>query len=604
MSEPKKAAKSAANSRLRPLALLLPYLRRAKMLIAGACIGLVAAALVMLALPLAVRRMLDNGFTQNQANHNFINSYFAMLLLLALVLAAASALRYYSVINLGEKVIAALRRDVFAHLTALSPAFYDRSNSGELLSRLTADTTQVKSVLGATLSVALRNLIMAAGAVLMMLITSPRLSLYVLIAIPIIVLPLIAMGRRVRAASRRAQDKQAQANALAQEQLAAMRAVWAYNRQQSAAARFAALTQAALAAVKSSILIRSLLTGLAIFLVFGSIVAILWLGARNVLSGVMSAGTLGQFVLYSVFAAASFGQLSETAGEISAAGGALERLAEIMAEKPLITAPPAAALQHLPPLNAATGAARRGRALAAENASFAYPSRPDAPSLSGLSLRAEAGETVAIVGPSGAGKSTLFALALRFYDPQQGAITLDGVNIKNLDPAELRDNIAYVPQDAVIFSGPVRENIAFGRAGASEAEIIAAAQAANALDFIKALPQGFATELGERGVMLSGGQKQRLAIARALLRDAPVLLLDEATSALDAESEHLVQQALEQLMHSRTTLVIAHRLATVLRADRILVMQEGRIVEQGNHESLLAAGGLYARLAKLQFADR
>jgi len=572
MPEAKKAAKTAKAPRLKP---------------------------VMLALPLAVRRMLDNGFSQ--ANHAFINSYFAMLLFLALILAAASALRYYSVINLGEKVIAALRKDVFAHLTALSPAFYDRSNSGELLSRLTADTTQVKSVLGSTLSVALRNLIMGAGAVLMMLITSPRLSLYVLVAIPIIVLPLIAMGRRVRAATRRAQDEQAKANALAQEQLSAMRAVWAYNRQISAAQRFAALTQSALAAVKSSIVIRSLLTGLAIFLVFGSIVAILWLGARNVLNGSMTAGTLGQFVLYSVFAAASFGQLSETGGEISAAGGSLERLAEILAEKPIITAPAKAELKHLPPLKAD---GQHGRALTAENISFAYPARPDSPSLSGLSLRAQAGETVAIVGPSGAGKSTLFALALRFYDPQQGVIALDGVDIKNLDPMELRDNIAYVPQDAVIFSGTVRENIAFGRAGASETDIIAAAQAANALDFINGLPQGFDTELGERGVMLSGGQKQRLAIARALLRDAPMLLLDEATSALDAESEHLVQQALEQLMRSRTTLVIAHRLATVLRADRILVMQDGHIAEQGTHESLIKQGGIYARLAKLQFTGR
>jgi len=593
---PKTAGKTSHKGGLRPLSLLLPYVKRYKSSVLGAIIGLVTAALVMLAIPLAVRRMMDLGFSPKGGH--FINSYFSMMILLAAILAAASALRYYSVINLGEKIIADLRRDVFSHLMILSPAFYDRSNSGEILSRLTGDTAQVKSAVGATLSVSLRNLIMGIGAVLMMIVTSPRLSFFVLLAIPVIVLPLIGMARKVRSASRRAQDKQAEANALALEQIGAMRAIWAYNRQKTAIASFTAMTVTALRAIKSSVLIRAFLTGLAIFLVFASVIAILWLGAHDVLRGCMSAGTLGQFVLYAVFAAAAFGQLSETGSELSAAGGAMERLSEILAEKPLITAPAAADMRHLPPLKADGG---KGRALTVDKVTFSYLSRNELPSLKNISFTIRPGENVAVVGPSGAGKSTLFALFLRFYDPQSGKILLDGVDIKTLDPLVLREQFAYVAQEANIFSGTVRANIGFGREGASEVEIEAAAKAANAYEFIAKLPNGFETELGERGIMLSGGQKQRLAIARAILRDAPILLLDEATSALDAESEHLVQEALAKLMTSRTTLVIAHRLATVLNADRIIVLQDGAIAEEGTHESLLAKGGLYARLAKLQF---
>lgn len=594
-----KGDAAAKALRPKPLKMLRPYLRRNRAYAASAMISLVLAAVIMLALPLAVRRMMDYGFSA--AGNHFINSYFAMLALLAVLLALASAVRYYSTVNLGENIITDMRRDVFRHLTALSPAFYDRSDSGEILSRLTADTAQVKAVIGAALSVSLRNLIMALGAVLMMVFTSPRLSALALLAIPVIVLPLIALGRKVRRQSRAAQDAQAKANALAQEQIGALRIVQAYNRQAAAARQFSARAEAALQAVRHSVIIRAFLTGLAIFLVFGSVIAILWLGARDVLAGQMSAGTLGQFVLYAVFAAASFGQLSEMGGELAAAGGALERLAEILAEKPLIAAPETAERQSLPAVAAAAAETGTGRLLEVDNIGFSYPSRPHSAALDSLSFTVRPGENVAIVGASGAGKSTVFALLLRFYDPQSGQIKLDGVNIKQLAPEELRAQFAYVPQESACFSGTVRENIAFGRENATEAEIIAAAKAAHAEEFIQNLPQGLETEIGEKGLRLSGGQKQRLTIARALLRNAPILLLDEATSALDAESETLVQDALSRLMRRRATVVIAHRLATVLRADRILVLQNGKIAESGNHESLLAAGGLYARLAKLQF---
>ncbi|KAA6205491.1 MAG: ATP-binding cassette domain-containing protein [Candidatus Tokpelaia sp.] len=581
--------------RLTSLRILRPYLCRYKYLAVIALAALVLAAMIMLALPLSVRRMMDYGFSST-GNH-FINSYFAMLIVLAALLALASAIRYYSTVNLGEKIIADLRCDVFAHLTQLSPAFYDRSNSGEILSRLTADTTQVKTIIGASLSVSLRNAIMAAGAVLMMVFTSPRLSAYVLLAIPVIIVPLVALARKVRASARKAQDKQARANALALEQIGAIRTVWAYNQQNNAVKSFTILTEAALKAVKNSTVIRAVLTGFAIFLIFGSVIAVLWLGARDVLNGHMSAGTLGQFVLYAIFAAAAFGQLSETGGEISAAGGALERLAEILAEKPLITAPAAAEQRHLPAL---TAGEKTGRQITLDNICFTYPSRPAA-ALERLSFTVQPGETVALVGPSGAGKSTILALLLRFYDPQSGQIRLDTIDITALDPQELRAQFAYVAQGGSCFSGTVRANIAFGAENAAEEAIIAAAKAANAYEFIQNLPQGFDTKIGEKGARLSGGQQQRLAIARALLRNAPVLLLDEATSALDAESETLIQAALSRVMRNRTTLVIAHRLATVQQADRILVLQNGQIIEEGNHADLTAQNGLYARLARLQF---
>ncbi|MFC4623672.1 ABC transporter transmembrane domain-containing protein [Daeguia caeni] len=574
---------------LKPLKRMAPFIGRYKGLVAGALLSLVAAALSTLAVPVAVRRMIDHGFSGSDAV--FVNNYFGMLVLLAFFLAVASGLRYFFVITLGERVVADLRNAVFSHVSSLSPEFFDRSQSGEIVSRLAVDTTQIKSVVGATASVALRNLILGLGALAMMVVTSPKLSALVIVAIPVIVVPLIAFGRSVRRRSRMTQDMLARANSYASEQIGAMRTVQAFTHEDRAVGRFARAVEDAYAAARSSVTARALLTSFAIFLVFSSVVAVLWFGSRDVLSGAISAGTLGQFVLYAVFAASSFGALSEVGGELAQAAGATERLAEILDEKPGIVSP--AHPVRLPE-------PARGE-IVFDNVHFSYPTRPEAPSLNGVSFTVSSGETVAIVGPSGAGKSTVFALVMRNYDPQSGRILLDGVALPDADPKDVRSRIALVPQDVTIFATSVRENIAFGRPDASDAEIVAAAKAALAHDFIMALDNGYDTEVGERGVTLSGGQRQRIAIARAILRDAPVLLLDEATSALDAESEMLVQQALDGLMQGRTTLVVAHRLATVLKADRILVLDHGRIVEEGNHQSLVARGGIYARLAKLQF---
>jgi ATP-binding cassette subfamily B protein len=507
------------------------------------------------------------------------------------VLSGASASRYYLVMTIGERIVADLRRDVFAHLTALSPVFFDTSRSGELVSRLTADTTQIKAAVGASVSIALRNVMLFAGAATMMVITSPRLSGFVLAAIPLIVIPLVAFGRWVRRLSRGAQDTLADASAYAAELIGAIRTVQAYTNERLANARFGGEVEQAYQAAVSSTRARALLTAIIIFIVFTSVVIILWVGSHDVLTGSISPGRLGQFVLYAAFAASSLGQLSEVWGEVSAASGAAERLFEILHVKSAIVAPPLPLALPQPP---------RGDVVF-DKVGFAYPSRPDVLAVDGVSLSVRSGEKVAIVGPSGAGKSTLFHLLLRFYDPVSGAISFDGVAIRDADPRELRARVALVPQDSVAFAATARENIRFGRPEATDAEVERAADLAHATEFIRRLPGGFEAQLGERGVTLSGGQRQRIAIARAILRDAPLLLLDEATSSLDAESETLVQTALEELMRHRTTLVIAHRLATVLSCDRILVMEHGRIVEQGTHASLVAAGGLYARLARLQF---
>jgi ATP-binding cassette subfamily B protein len=578
-----------SRARLRPLLALAPYIARYRWRAILALVSLTVAALATLIVPVAVRRMIDFGFTPKGIA--MINSYFSVMIAVVAVLALASASRYYLVMTLGERIVADLRRDVFAHLMSLSPAFFDSARSGELVSRLTADTTQIKSAAGASASIALRNILMFLGATAMMVITSPRLSGLVLLAIPVIVLPLVAFGRWVRRLSRNAQDTLADATSYASELLGAIRIVQAFTSERLASARFGGEVEQAYEAARSSTKARAVLTAIVIFIIFTSVVFVLWIGSHDVLTGSITPGRLGQFILYAAFAAAGLGQLTEVWGEASAASGASERLFEILRVKSKIAAP---ALPRPMPVPA------RGD-VSFENVRFAYPTRPDASAVDGVSFKVSAGEKVAIVGPSGAGKSTLFHLLLRFYDPVSGVISVDGVPIKAADPREVRSRIALVPQESVAFAASARENIRFGRPEASDAEVERASDLAHASEFIRRLPGGFEAQLGERGVTLSGGQRQRIAIARAILRDAPLLLLDEATSALDAESETLVQTALEELMRHRTTLVIAHRLATVLSCDRILVMDQGRIVEQGTHASLVAAGGLYARLARLQF---
>ncbi|MCJ9752435.1 ABC transporter transmembrane domain-containing protein [Neorhizobium sp. BETTINA12A] len=576
---------------LRPLARLLPYLARYRSMVAAAIVFLALAAATTLALPLAVRRMVDHGFASSDGH--FINNYFGMLLALATLLAVASAMRYYYVITIGERVVADLRREVFSHVTSLSPSFFDVNQSGEIVSRLTADTTQIKSAFGSSASQALRNTILCLGAMGMMIYTSPRLSALVLGAIPLIVFPLVGFGRSVRKRSRAAQDTLAQTSAFASEVIGATRTVQAFGGEATANGRYGGTVESAYDAARTAIKARALLTGFGILLVFGSIVGVLWYGAQSVLAGTMTAGTLGQFVLYSVIAASSLGQLSEVWGELSAAGGAAERLTELLQEVPAIRDIENPVALPSPP---------RGE-VEFEAVSFAYPARVSAITLNSLSFKVKSGETVAIVGPSGAGKSTIFSLLLRFYDPSAGSVKLDGIDLRQARLAELRSRLAIVPQDVTIFAASIHDNIAFSAPDASREAVRAAAKAAQADEFISRLDNGYDTMAGERGITLSGGQRQRIAIARAILKDAPVLLLDEATSALDAESETLVQKALDGLMENRTTLVIAHRLATVLKADRILVLEDGRIVEEGTHQSLITEGGLYAKLARLQFHD-
>ena len=575
-----------------PLTQLVPFLAPYRGTLLLALLALLIAAGASLVLPVAVRQMIDQGFSRSNAEH--IDRYFLLLFGVAAVLGLFTAARFYLVSWLGERVVADMRSAVYRHIIHMSPAFFETTRTGEVLSRLTTDTTLIQTVVGTSMSMALRSIVMLAGGLVMMAVTSPRLTGVTLALLLFVILPIILFGRQVRKLSRASQDRVADSSALAGEKLNAVPTVQAFTQEEYETGRFAQSVESAFDTARRRIRARASLTAIIIVMVFGAIVLVLWQGARSVLDGGMTAGVLSQFVLYAVLVATSIGALSEVWGDVQRAAGASERLMELLAAQPAIQV--AAKPLSLPaPAPGVTGDMRMEKLL------FHYPSRPDHATLNDFSLHVQAGETVALVGPSGAGKTTLFQLLLRFYDPQAGRIVLDGVDIAQADPAAVRARIGIVPQDTVVFSADAMENIRYGRAGATDDEVIAAARAAMADEFIARLPEGYRTFVGERGVRLSGGQRQRIAIARAILKNPPVLLLDEATSALDAESERLVQAALENLMKGRTTLVIAHRLATVRNAHRIVVMEDGRIEAIGTHDALLARGGLYARLAALQF---
>jgi ATP-binding cassette subfamily B protein len=574
----------------RPLRALLPFLRPYRGTLAAALVALLVAAGAMLALPVAARFLIDRGFAASDAET--INRYFVWFLVAAGVFGLFAALRFYLMSWLGERVVADIRDAVYRKVVRLDPSFFEVTRSGEVLSRLTTDTTLVQSIAGAGISIALRSSINLVGALVMLAATSPRLMGWILLLVPAVIVPLIVVGRWVRRLSRDAQDGIADSSGLAGETLNAIQTVQAFTLESLQGERFHRSVESAFTAATRRNRVRALLTALGITLVFGAITLVLWLGAHAVLDGEMTGGELGQFLLYAVFVAGSAAALTEMWGEVQRAAGATERLVELLEAEPAIR-PPAAPVALPEP--------GRGH-IEFRDVTFSYPSRPDTRALDGFTLEVAPGETVAFVGPSGAGKSTTFQLLLRFYDPQSGSIRIDGIDLAAARPEDVRARIGLVPQDTVLFGASARENIRYGRPGASDAEIEAAARAAAADAFLHELPEGYDTFLGERGARLSGGQRQRIAIARAILKDPPILLLDEATSALDAESERVVQQALERLMEGRSTIIIAHRLATVLKADRIVVMDRGRIVDIGRHAELIERNPLYARLAELQFS--